>query len=572
MPIVAVPFLILAAVIVVSWTNRQRARATTDQTLRESWGKIAIRPRNLDAVAAFYRRRVAEDPSVAGLDDRTWADLTMDDLFGLVDRTDSLIGRQHLYSQLRTVPAPAALDAFDALATCIGDDVPARLTTRRALLALGDSADAAELMDFTAPDVVQTRAWYAVFPLIGVLMVIGLVATAWWPPAIFLVAAGTLVNLGLRATVATDLRLAGRAFRQIAPLLTAAEAIAAIDGPAWSILTGALGTDTATLAPLRRVSGWVGRDASASASGELGALIIEYFNMALCLDGNALYFGGRYVREHRLMLRRVVGAVGAVDAASSVASYRAGAGQWTRPAFRPEGTSSELVDVRHPLVPDAVPSSITLGPPHGIVVTGSNMSGKSTFLRTIGVSAVMAQAIATCTASRYEAPRLIVRTCIGQADDPATGKSYYLVEVDSVLSLVSAAASGLPHLFLFDELFRGTNAVERIAAGEAVLWALLDPPPAERAPAHIVIAATHDQELVELLAARYRPFHFADRLDEGSLTFDYQLRPGSATTRNAIALLGLRGAPDALVSRALAHAAELDARREAIVNDRRRGV
>ncbi len=312
------------------------------------------------------------------------------------------------------------------------------------------------------------------------------------------------------------------------------------------------------------MSGWVGRDTSASASGELGALLIEYFNMALCLDGNALYFGGRYVRENGAALRRVVMAVGSIDAASSVASYRAGAGAWTRPTFRSTGGPCELVDLRHPLVPDAVPSSVSLGPPHGLIITGSNMSGKSTFLRAVGVSVVMAQSIATCTASRYDAPRLAVRSCIGQTDDPATGKSYYLVEVDAVLDLVSAAATDVPHLFLFDELFRGTNAVERIAAGQAVLWTLLDPPPGVQTAAHLVIAATHDQELVALLAGRFTPYHFADRLAQGTLAFDYRLRAGSATTRNAIALLGLRGAPEALLTRALARAADLDARRVAL--------
>jgi DNA mismatch repair ATPase MutS len=103
-------------------------------------------------------------------------------------------------------------------------------------------------------------------------------------------------------------------------------------------------------------------------------------------------------------------------------------------------------------------------------------------------------------------------------------------------------------------LFRGTNTVERIAAGEAVLNALLASP----AAGHIVIAATHDLELVDLLKDRYAAFHFADAVGESGLAFDYLLRPGPATTRNAIALLGLRGAPPSLVERALARARALD--------------
>jgi DNA mismatch repair ATPase MutS len=116
-----------------------------------------------------------------------------------------------------------------------------------------------------------------------------------------------------------------------------------------------------------------------------------------------------------------------------------------------------------------VPNSIELAPPHGVLVTGSNMSGKSTFLRTIAINVVLAQTINTCLADVYEAPIYQLRTCIGRADDLLTGKSYYLVEVESVITLVRSSESAEPHLFIFDELFRGANAVERIAAAVAVL-------------------------------------------------------------------------------------------------------
>jgi DNA mismatch repair ATPase MutS len=110
---------------------------------------------------------------------------------------------------------------------------------------------------------------------------------------------------------------------------------------------------------------------------------------------------------------------------------------------------------------------------------------------------------------------------------------------------------------LFDELFRGTNAVERIAAAEAVLLALLAPS-ADGQPSHIVVAATHDQELVELLEGTYAAFHFTDTIDAEGLAFDYRLQRGPATTRNAIALLGQRGAPPDLVAHALARAEAFD--------------
>lgn len=297
-------------------------------------------------------------------------------------------------------------------------------------------------------------------------------------------------------------------------------------------------------------SGWM-----ATAATDVANVAYDYVNLFLLLDANGVYFGAPALRARAASLLRVVDAVGEIDAAVSVASFRAGTAIWTRPRFLPAGAPSILTDLRHPLIDEAVPNSIALGPPHGILVTGSNMSGKSTWLRTLGVNVVLAQSINTALATGYAAPLLHVRSCIGRADDLLHGKSYYIVEVEAVLALVEASRSAEPHLFLFDELFRGTNAVERIAAAEAVLSELV----ATRT--HVVVAATHDGELVDLLRDSYVPFHFSDRLGPDGLIFEYRLAAGPATTRNAITLLALRGASDRMVSRALARAASLDQQR-----------
>lgn len=287
----------------------------------------------------------------------------------------------------------------------------------------------------------------------------------------------------------------------------------------------------------------------------------EYLNLLFLLDANALYFAVGQLRDRRDALLRVIATVGEVDAAISVASLRAGVEPWVRPVFLPLQSRALLADIRHPLVANAVPNSIQLAPPHGVLITGSNMSGKSTFLRSAGVTVVMAQSINTCFAADYRAPVFSVQSCIGRADDLVAGKSYYIVEVEQVLARVRASASSSPHLFLFDELFRGTNAVERIAAGEAVLRELIRD--SGRGRNHVVLAATHDVELVELLGDEYQAFHFTDSIGPDGLTFDHRLAPGPATTRNAITLLELHGAPPAVVAAALARAAELDRKRGA---------
>lgn len=393
----------------------------------------------------------------------------------------------------------------------------------------------------------------------AVLVLVAMLAIPFWPSAILVPVAGAAINLFARTRTAWRVNSVIGPFRQINALVSVAHIIGSASLPEPTATTVA--RELPRLARLTAITRWVGRDPSKS--NDVVASFWEWLNLLFLLDANALYFAVGQLRACREALLRVIATVGEIDAAISVASLRAGSQTWVRPRFDSRLVRTALSGIRHPLVADAVPNSIELGPPHGVLVTGSNMSGKSTFLRTVGVTVVMAQSINTCFAAGYTAPVFAVQSCIGRADDLVAGKSYYVVEVEEVLARVRASASERPHLFLFDELFRGTNAVERVAAGEAVLRELIRG--SGRGRNHVVLAATHDAELVELLAGEYQAFHFTDTIGPEGLTFDHRLAPGPATTRNAITLLELHGAPPTLVAAALARAAELDRMRSRVV-------
>jgi DNA mismatch repair ATPase MutS len=364
----------------------------------------------------------------------------------------------------------------------------------------------------------------------------------------------------MRITTARRVSLLAGPFRQLSALIAAGDVLRELQGDDIDPLVSCLRDDVPPLRRLRRIAFWVGRDAMAI--GEQASSFYEYLNLIFLLDATTMFFGARELRTQGAALLRVIGAVGDVDAALSVAALRADLQEnatWTSPRVLPSAPASPatFADLRHPLIDAAraVPNSIALAPSRGVLITGSNMSGKSTFLRTVGVNTVLAQTINTCFASRYEAPIFHVRSCIGRADDLLAGKSYYIAEVEAVLALVRASACASPHLFLFDELFRGTNATERIAAAEAVLRELID-----AGRPHVVITATHDAELVELLRDTHDACHFPDALGADGLVFTYRLEPGPSATRNAIALLQLHGAPPALIERELRRAEALDQR------------
>ena len=152
------------------------------------------------------------------------------------------------------------------------------------------------------------------------------------------------------------------------------------------------------------------------------------------------------------------------------------------------------------------------------------------------MNVLLGQSIATCPAKVYRGCPLRLMTSIGRADNIIEGRSYYLEEALSVLRIVEKVNEEMTTLVIFDELYRGTNSEERIFAARRVLEYLV------RRNA-LVLTATHDLELTSLLEAEYTSFHFSERVGELGLEFDYKLKEGPATTKNAIALLRHLGYP-----------------------------
>jgi hypothetical protein len=511
-------------------------------------------PVRLDAIADSYRSRLASEPApIAALGDRTWQDLNLDDVFAALDRTVSTLGQHALYYRLRTTPA-ADLDTFEAITLRLDADASFRARARAALGRLCDP-HGYDLWWLGKPDAVETRRWYVVFPLLGGLTIGLILLAVIWTQLVPLLIAALAANVIVRYATDRHVGAVAGAFRQIAPVVATAERL------------GVLPDELRRLRRLKNISRWLSGDPLmiTARAGALAVLLndvvqvfYEYLNLAFLLDANGAYFGATELRTHGGSLLRVVAATGDVDAALSVSAIRAERTDWIRPRFQPPGAPAALVDVRHPLISNAVPNSIVLETGCGILITGSNMSGKSTFLRAVGVNVVLAQTINTCFATGYDAPMMTVASCIGRADDLLSGKSYYIVEAESLLELVGRSAETASHLFLLDEVLRGTNAVERIAAGQAVLRELIDSGNGRR---HFVIAATHDAELVEMLRDTYTPHHFSDAVGAEGLVFDHRLRRGPATTRNAIALLKLLGAPERMIARALTCADTLERQR-----------
>lgn len=563
-PVVLATALVLLAIGSVAV---RRGRAAALDRIRATWGEPIDRAHRFDAIRSSYQSRVSNLGSSGSLDDRTWADLNLDDVFAAIDRTQGTLGQHALYHRLRSWPLGERLEAFEQLVSRLGSDAGARERAQAALSRLQDP-HGYDLWWLARRGVVEFPVWYAVFPLLTLVAVVLLALTAVRPellPAMFVVLG---LNVCVRWFSGDQVAVLAATFRQLPSVIAAGQSLALLARNDSNEILASIESDAKRLRRLKNLARWFTGDPFLLPINSRPYTLLfndvvnaayEYFNLVLLLDATGVSVAAGELRRHTDALLRLAIAAGDVDAAVSVASLRAGTRHWVRPQFHASGNDVVMADIVHPLVAGAVPNTLASRPGSGVLITGSNMSGKSTFLGTVGVAVVMAQTLNTCFARSYRAPVFRVRSCIGRGDDLITGKSYYTVEVESLLGLVESSRQSASHLFLLDELFRGTNAVERVAAAEAVLAELLRDRDAPKP--HVVLAATHDGELVDILVDIYTPCHFTDTIAKEGLTFDHRLQPGRATTRNAIALLRLHGAADTLVERALRRAAILDRER-----------
>lgn len=511
-------------------------------------GQSPRRERAADlSVASAYDAQLPAAERTPRVDDRTWSDLDLDEVFRSLDHTASEPGRQYLYHLMRSPGAATdALRRLDAAAQAMAARHAVAEALRRALAPLA-GPDAGYFVQLLFAELPARPVFWWTFPTLTAAAAGCAIAAPFWPVAGAYLVGLAVLNLAAQAAYKPVVKRYLPAIRQIRAFLNAAERVAAVAEGLSAEPQEVLRDGARRLHGLKRSASWLLLEASSQggSANEYVASLAEYVNLFFLLDVNAYLFSVEAVRAERARLRAMFDAIGWLDAAQSLAAWRATLPHWCAPEFTAPQKSLDVAGLVHPLVADPVPNDLAVDGT-GVLVTGSNMAGKTTFVRALGVSAVLAQTLFTACADRWRSPRLTVRSSIGRADSVVEGKSYYLAEVESVRALIRAKDDGTQHLFLLDETFRGTNTTERVAAAYAVLRHLVQ-------GLDLVVVATHDLEVLDLLGGAYAAYHFREQVTNDELTFDYRLQPGPSSTRNAIALLRFMEYPDELVRDAVAN-------------------
>ena len=495
---------------------------------------MAQNQRRADLISCYFREgpgRSAEGT----IDDRTWTDLDMDDVFASVDRTRSSVGQSALYAMLRLpLPDSAAVDQRVRRVRALMEDTRALARVSRIMRRLGSQRDT-ELFRFLAQHREQINDRRASLYL--VLSILPFVAIA---GAIFLGAPGILalvlilvVNLVIHYRLKPVVTAESSSYEFLHRLLNAAVRLGTQTIPGCEEEHKELHGLAAGLRSLRRRT--VLLATPSGFSGDIVSLLLEYIRQFFLQEVTAYYLAHNQIIRKLPEITRLYARVGEIDALVSVAALRRETPGLCVPSIASGSLLVEAEDLVHPLLPEPVANTVHMSG-KGLLVTGSNMSGKSTFLRTLGVNQVLATTIGVACARRFTASPLITVTSITNRDSLRDAESHYLVEARRLLTLLAAGRGARPALLIIDEILSGTNSEERITASVRILRHLAG-------LNCLVVAATHDRPIALELEGVLSNMHFTHRVDGEGLEFDYRLHPGVVEAGNAFRLLRFLGYP-----------------------------
>ncbi len=489
-----------------------------------------------------YSQRHSEDGQI---DDITWNDLGMDDIFKRMNYTLSATGEEYLYYTLRSLRRDKArLEHLEEVVQYFGQHPDERVRVQLAMRKLGHTGKFSLYDYLDNLDYLGERK--SGMSILRDLLFLPLVALLWFnvPLAIMgitLLAAGNIASY-FKEKGEIDPYIVS--FAYIMRLADVCEKLEKHQIPVCTEEWERLKNHGKALQAMRRNSFWVLSPArgSANASGNPIEMIMDYIRMVFHVDLIKFNSMLKHLRGHIEDVDGLITVAGFLETAISVWAFRQSLTEgYCTPVFSDE-TEFVMEEGYHPLLEHPVKNSISAE--RGVLLTGSNASGKSTFLKTAAINAVLAQTIHTCTAGEYRAPLFYVYSSMALRDDIRGGESYYIVEIKALKRILDAASAGQrPVLCFVDEVLRGTNTVERISASTQILSSL-----GERGI--LCFAATHDIELTELLREKFDNYHFEEEVKDGDVVFNYRLLNGKATTRNAIRLLELMGYDEEIIRRA----------------------
>jgi hypothetical protein len=518
--------------------TKKKALKKLKNNLLENWGKKPMEKRfDFNVIANYFVNNRHREKAFHIISEKTQIDLDLNEFFKLIDTTCSRIGQQYLYFKLRTIQSIEKLRKFDTLTQFFLQDKTVRINCQLLLSQLNTNSayDLEKLIH--GLQIEKSKILWLVHSLnIATILFFCLgfynsIFFYFMVPIYFVnmfLHVKNKRNVSYYLSGVKQLSKASRIAKEVSkfkeitahygvfPFLKKIDSI--------KLKTEFLGFENTLLTNEYFLAIWM--------VIELVKVLfnVEYIVFNSFVDG---------VTKEKDSIEELFVFIGEIDAAIATASLKSRDIETCTPVFTDEKQISAEAIV-HPLVEDCISNDLHIQD-KSVLITGSNMSGKTTFIRAVAINSLVAQTLYMCFAKTYKAPFFKLYSSIRISDDILKSTSYYLEEVLAIKELIDASKDEAPCLFILDELFKGTNTVERISGGKGILTYLgkLN---------NSVFVSTHDIELTEMLQAEnYELYHFSETIGGNTLVFDHKIKAGKLKTRNAIKILELYDYPKEII-------------------------
>ena len=543
-PQTMVILIILASILILTaldiW-NRYKVR----RYVRLAWGKLPRQPR-FDKESSLKKAWLTEKKFHdfdSEVDDITWYDLDGFSLFESINLTFSSVGSEALYQQLRNFrfktdkQLTKLIDFFAA-------DSAAREQSQYTFARLGKQDDNFSKA-YLANEAAQSIGSLPFFVFLGVLPLVGiLLLLLGFVQGILLTLVSVVFNTIYYSIKKAKLETELNSMRYLVQTIACGSQIAKINTPLQDEIKR-------SLAPLKKITRFA--FSFRAKNGSEGDMLFEYINIIFMLPFISYQTVTTTLSKHQQAAIDLWNLLGKLEVAAAILNFRTYMPITCLPTFQTSG-GVEATGTYHPLLSEAVMNDVTWT--HNTLVTGSNASGKSTYVKSVAINCILAQTIQTAVAETFTMVPGHVITSMAVEDDLFEGDSYFVAEIKSIKRLLDTVATKQRCYCFVDEILKGTNTVERIASSASIIHWL-------RAYPSLAFVATHDIELTEILKNDCRNIHFSEQVTEDDgISFDYKVKSGPALSRNAIALLKVMGYPEMIVQDAYAAANDFDQNRK----------
>ncbi|MDD4296542.1 MAG: hypothetical protein PHC69_06240 [Ruminiclostridium sp.] len=488
-----------------------------------------------------YKKSLPDDEMI---DEITWNDLEMDKLFCRINNCSSFPGEQVLYSMLHCLPKDKlyAESLEERIKFFLNNDNE-RLEMQLLLLtSLGKDRASYFIPNFISDiDTFEIKGIWKYRVMQGLLFLFILLAVIFQSQSFVLLSSIVfIINIIVYSKQKFKYENYLEALGYIAAIISFGKKVANSKVLSYESKFNDLKERAGVFKKLSYNIINVTSKKNAVTSGDLFAILYDYIMGATLIDFIRYDQIMRVLKNKEKEFMDLYKRIGMIDMAITIGSFRRSLPHYCTPLLNKD-KMLQIQDIYHPLIDDPVVNTVTLD--GNCIITGSNASGKSTFIKAVAVNVILAQSLNTCMAKKMALPFSRVITSMAVTDDLMSGESYYIKEIKYLNRIIKSLSDERFVICVIDEILRGTNTEERIAASASILKYI-------HKKNCLAIVATHDIELTSILGSLYKNFHFREQMQDKDITFDYMIHDGVSKSRNAIKLLKYVGFPDEIINEA----------------------